>query len=173
MSLISVALPMIVRVFMPAAAVSVYWETPHSVLLIEPDFEEQGSPVWSYMSQISMVNLHILFKAIDVSQQERRLFAPVLTSIQEGITKGQLDFTDRLDKLVLTFFPWKEPNFKPEDVLIWMTSLVGVVSVVAPIMAASRLRTSASQGQATVFGGSIAALAGSGLNQVSKEIKPE
>jgi hypothetical protein len=30
------------------------------------DFEDKGDPAWAFMSQISMVNLHILFKAIDV-----------------------------------------------------------------------------------------------------------
>jgi hypothetical protein len=97
----------------------------------------------------------------------------VITFDQEGITKGQLDFTDRLDKLVLTFFPWKEPDFKPEDILIWMTSLVSVAAIVAPVMAASRLGKGKAQAQANAFGGSMAALAGSGLSQVSKEIKPE
>lgn len=34
------------------------------------DFEDNGDPIWAYMTQISMVNLHTLFKAIDVSQPQ-------------------------------------------------------------------------------------------------------
>lgn len=89
------------------------------------------------------------------------------------MTKGQLDFTDRVDKMVLTFFPWREPNFAPEDVLIWMSGIVGVAGAIAPILAASS--AAAKRGEAAVAAGTggFAALAGAGLSQISNEIKPE
>lgn len=92
---------------------------------------------------------------------------------QDGITKGQLDFTDRIDKLVLTFFPWKEPNFAPEDVLIWMTAVAGMVGTVAPILAAARIATKAGQTTMNTASNGFSSLAGAGLSQVSNEIKPE
>ncbi|KAL1603764.1 hypothetical protein SLS60_005354 [Paraconiothyrium brasiliense] len=108
------------------------------------------------MSQISMVNLHILFKAIE-----------------EGITKGQLDFTDRVDKMVLTFFPWKEPDFAPEDALIWMSGIVGIAGAVAPILAASSMAAKRGEAAVAAGAGGFAALAGAGLSQISNEIKPD
>ncbi|KAF2676209.1 hypothetical protein K458DRAFT_397227 [Lentithecium fluviatile CBS 122367] len=120
------------------------------------DFEEIGDPIWAYMSQISMVNLHILFKVID-----------------EGITKGQLDFSNRLDKLVLTFFPWKEPNFVAEDILIWMTFLVSVAATVVPFLAPARIAAMADRATLEAVSGGISALATSGMSQISNEIKPD
>ncbi|KAL5404051.1 hypothetical protein PMIN03_009430 [Paraphaeosphaeria minitans] len=109
------------------------------------DLEDNGDPVWAYLSQISM----------------------------EGITKGQLDFTDRVDKMVLTFFPWREPSFAPEDVLIWMSGIVGVAGAIAPILAASSAAARRGEAAIAAGGGGFAALAGAGLSQISNEIKPD
>jgi hypothetical protein len=73
----------------------------------------------------------------------------------------------------LTFFPWKEPNFAPEDALIWMTSIVNIAATVAPVLAASRIATQNGQAMVGAYGGGFAALAGAGLSQISNEIKPE
>lgn len=92
---------------------------------------------------------------------------------QEGITKGQLDFTDRVDKLVLTFFPWKEPNFAPEDALIWATGLVGLAGAIAPILAASSRAARGSEAAVASGAAGFSALAASGFAQITNEIKPE
>lgn len=75
--------------------------------------------------------------------------------------------------MVLTFFPWKEPNFAPEDALIWVSGIVGIAGAVAPILAASSRATERGQAAIVAGAGGFAALAGSGLTQISNEIKPE
>ena len=87
------------------------------------------------------------------------------------MTKGQLDFTDLIDKLVLTFFPWRDSNFAPEDALVWATAFAGIAGAVAPILAASRVAKS--QAAVAASAGGFAALAGAGFRQISNEIKPE
>jgi hypothetical protein len=75
--------------------------------------------------------------------------------------------------MVLTFFPWREPNFGPEDALIWATAFVGIAATVAPALAASRAASQRSQAAMGASNSGFAALAGAGLSQISNEIKPE
>lgn len=75
--------------------------------------------------------------------------------------------------MVLTFFPWREPNFAPEDALIWATGLVGLAGAIAPILAASSAAAKRSEAAAAAGAGGFSALAAAGLSQISNEIKPE
>ncbi|KAK3213657.1 hypothetical protein GRF29_28g563392 [Pseudopithomyces chartarum] len=75
--------------------------------------------------------------------------------------------------MVLTFFPWREPNFAPEDALIWATGLVGLAGAIAPILAASSAAAKRSEAAAAAGAGGFSALAAAGLSQISNEIKPD
>ncbi|KAI9775007.1 MAG: hypothetical protein M1839_001607 [Geoglossum umbratile] len=120
------------------------------------DFQQAGDPPWAYLTQISLVNLHQLFKAID-----------------EGITKGQLDFISRVDKMALTFFPWKEPNFAAADIVIWMSFLANLLGLFAPVLVPVRLLTRTGSVIASGASEGAGGLAAAGMTQAANELEPD
>lgn len=93
-----------------------------------------------------------------------KIIFPISCSIliidETGISNGQNGFSDRVDGLAQTFFPWKNPQFAFGDAAFWIVATVSMLMGIVP---------GVSQGVAIGVG----AFMGAGIQQTSYSLQPE
>ncbi len=84
----------------------------------------------------------------------------MLTLHQTGISNGQQGYTNRIEGIALTFFPWQEPEFPFGHAAFWIVAAIAMLIGIVPGV-----------GQSTALG--VAAFAGAGVQQASYTLEPE